>query len=166
MPSSINHHCIQYAKASSKKDFLYNIFGANGGNRTRDLSITNRLLYRLSHVSIIRVLAAATSKIKHTFNFINFIYICQLFKYKTANIAKNYKTLKYDYKSYVIFKTNNLNFLIKKSASTPYFLCLAISCKNNSSANFYLTSLKLTFKFCSSLFITSTLTASSTLTIS
>ena len=33
--------------------FLFFLFyGANGGDRTRDLSITNQLLYRLSHVSI------------------------------------------------------------------------------------------------------------------
>ncbi len=27
-------------------------FGANGGTRTRDLLITNQLLYRLSHISV------------------------------------------------------------------------------------------------------------------
>ena len=45
---------------STKKDIAgkpyYVLFGANGGTRTRDLLITNQLLYQLSHISDLNII--------------------------------------------------------------------------------------------------------------
>ncbi len=50
----LNYICRAFSEREKAKNSEERSFGANEGIRTPDLLITNQLLYRLSHISIVK----------------------------------------------------------------------------------------------------------------